>query len=139
MRSRNGAGLGTVTLVMLFSVMCLCVFALLSLSTARSELNLSTRYADSVKAYYEADTQAVYLQNRLISAVNLEATLRRISDGGYDIRYERGLISYSVPVDDNLTLMVELSGTDYTPITWQVVATGAWEADDHIEVWDGES
>lgn len=139
MKSRNGAGLGTVTLVMLFSVMCLCVFALLSLSTARSELNLSSRYADSVKAYYEADTQAVYLQNRLISAVNLEATLRRISDGGYDIRYERGLISYSVPVDDNLTLMVELSGTDYTPIAWQVVATGGWEADDHIEVWDGES
>lgn len=139
MKSRNAAGLGTVTLVMLFSVMCLCIFALLSLSTARSELNLSERYADSVSNYYAADTTAVQIQNRLITAPSSDAELRRLTDEGIEIAVADGIVSYGIAIDDELTLIVELAQEDFSALTWQVVATGDWEANTNIEVWDGVS
>ena len=47
--------------------------------------------------------------------------------------------SYSCPLSDTraLKVSVRLEGSDYTVLRWQAVATGEWESDNTLEVWDG--
>lgn len=134
MRSRNGSGLGTVTLVMLFSVLCLCVFALLSLSTAKSELNLSERYAESIEGYYAADTAAV----RVFQAI-AEGDVDTAKANAAVLMIDNTSAEFSVPIDDALTLEVILKndGGSWIVEKWCVAATGDWNADESIDVWDG--
>lgn len=51
-----GAGLSTVLLV--FVMLCLIVFAVLSLTTARADLQMSRKMADRTQRYYEAQSRA---------------------------------------------------------------------------------
>ncbi len=51
------ANMGTPTLILIFMILCLVTFGMLSLSTAKSEWNLAQRNADSVAEYYRADKE----------------------------------------------------------------------------------
>ena len=55
---RGGGVSGAVSLVMIFCVLCLAVFAVLTLATADRERNLAQLTAQRAEAYYEADRQA---------------------------------------------------------------------------------
>ena len=56
---------GGSSLVVMFAVLCLTVFALLGLSTVRADQHLSDTTAASVKKYYEAErTQELGKENR---------------------------------------------------------------------------
>lgn len=48
-------GVGVISILTVLLVLCLAVFAALTLSSARADLALSRRNADTVQAYYAAD------------------------------------------------------------------------------------
>ena len=50
--------LGGTSLMLIFAVLCLTVFAVLSLSTAKAGDQFSESMQASVQAYYEADNEA---------------------------------------------------------------------------------
>ena len=56
---RGGGVSGAVSLVMIFCVLCLAVFAVLTLATADREAKLAEMTARSAADYYEADHRAV--------------------------------------------------------------------------------
>ena len=56
---RGGGVSGAVSLVMIFCVLCLAVFAVLTLATADREAKLAEMTARSAADYYEADRRAV--------------------------------------------------------------------------------
>ena len=56
---------GGSSLLVIFSVLCLTVFALLSLSTVQASGRLSSTSAQAVAAYYQADSQAEAILARL--------------------------------------------------------------------------
>ena len=56
--------LGGISLLVVFAVLCLTVFALLSLSTVRADERLSDASAQAVKNYYAADCKAQELLRR---------------------------------------------------------------------------
>ena len=57
------ANIGSSSLILIFIVMCLVTFGMLSLTSAKSDLSLANRNADAVTEYYRADTEgeAFYL------------------------------------------------------------------------------
>ena len=57
---RNKVNIGLSSLILIFIVLCLSTFGLLSLSSARGDLELAERGAEAVKAYYEADSKGQY-------------------------------------------------------------------------------
>ncbi len=120
---RGGQISGIVSLVMIFCALCLCVFAVLTLSTADRERALSDRTAEQAAAYYEADRIAV----EQVAALNGAD----YSDG------ER--VVFSVPVGETQTLEVEVQQYrgQFKILRWQAVYSGSWTTDDHIEVWSG--
>ena len=120
---------GVSTLLMLFSVLCLTVFAVLALVSANSQAKLTQKAADAVTNYYLADTRAADIFDEVKSG-NLSSVEKTVSNG---MTYYR----YGVDVDGKQQLQVVLSdsGGILDIVTWKLIWTGAWEIDKDIEVW----
>ncbi|MCL1829125.1 MAG: hypothetical protein FWG32_06480 [Oscillospiraceae bacterium] len=139
-RNSSGVSIGGATIVMIFSVLCLTIFAILSLITAGNDLTLSQKSAAAMSDYYEADSRAVEIMD-IIAASYDGSEYHAPDDIEIDIIYDysEAYLSYSVPVNENLNLSVFISavGKDMSVIMWELTDSGAWEADERIEVWDG--
>ena len=122
--------IGGSSLLVIFAVLCLTVFALLSLSTVQADNRLSDASAEALTAYYEADLEAQAILAQLRSG----EVPPMVSDDG------DGWYSYQCPVTETQTLYVavEVHGSDYTIYQWQMLPTLEWESDDSLVVWDGE-
>lgn len=121
---------GGSSLLVIFAVLCLTVFALLSLSTVQAGGRLSDHAAQAVLDYYEADSQAEEILCRLRRG-EVPAGVETAGDGLY---------RYACPISDTQTLEVEVrvQGGDYTLLRWQAVSTTDWQAEEDMKVWDGE-
>jgi hypothetical protein len=119
---------GGSALMVTFAVLCLVVFAVLSLSTAQADRRLSEVSADAVRQYYEADREA----NRILSLIRKGS----IPAG---VETEEGIYRYSCRISDTRTLFVEVrvDGSDYEILRWQEEYTADWELDTSLDVWSG--
>lgn len=113
---------GAATLMIIFTVLCMSVLAVLTLSRAVSDNRLAKRSFENVKAYYEACNDA-------------ERQLAVLSGSG-----ETGETEVTSPVSDTAGLRIS---ADITPegvsVTGrQTVYTGQWENDETLELWTGD-
>lgn len=133
-KSFSPPAVGGASLLTVFAVLCLTVFALLSLSTVRANSHLGEASAEAVERYYAADRQAQEILARLRSGEEPE----EVDIWGDDSIYAQ----YAVPMSDTQELQVEvelsLDRSTYTVLRWQVAAIGEWEIDDGLDVWDGD-
>ncbi len=133
---RRGGGLsGAVSLVMIFCVLCLSVFAVLTLSTAMNEKRLSDLTAQRTAEYFEADCRAAEMISDL--AAGREPGDVEIARTESD---EGTLVEFSLPAGGDRTLMVQavLDGRGgYRVLSWKTGYSGDWETNDIIEIWDG--
>lgn len=120
--------LGGTSLLLIFSVLCLTVFAVLSLSTAKAGDNLSISSEASVKAYYEADSEA----EEILTA------LRR-GDFVEGVEEEDSVYSYKCPINERTSLYVEvmIDGSEYEILRWQSSVDDSM-IEESWTVWDGE-
>lgn len=118
---------GGSSLLVIFAVLCLTVFALLSLSTVQAEKRLSDAAAQGVTAYYQADLEAEKIFARL-----------RAGETVPGVREENGRVLYTCPISENQTLQVELRKTkdSWQIIRWQAVAQPG-RIEETLPVWDG--
>ncbi|MCL1982292.1 MAG: hypothetical protein FWG53_04270 [Clostridiales bacterium] len=137
-RSR-GTGVGTVSLIMIFTVLCLTVFAMLTLSASNAEKLLADKTASFVKGYYEGDALATAVQASIAGSGGFPE-----SACGIDISYEQegaaAVASYSCPVSDvqDLRVRLRLDKGKAVVLEWKTTYSQEWETDDSIMVWDGE-
>ena len=117
---------GGVSLLVVFAVLCLTVFALLGLATVQADLRLADASAQSVKAYYEADCRAQEL-------------LARLKNGEFpeDVYLDGEHYVFDVPISEGQKLSVELD-RDFTVLRWQAVSAWEWESDETLDIWDGD-
>lgn len=130
--------LGGSSLLVVFAVLALTVFALLSLSTVRADVRLGDAAADSVCGYYRADGKAQEILARLRSGeCPAEAELHPEDAWTLMDRY-----TYTVPISDTRELQVEVlvdpADGSYSVLRWEAVRSEAWTFDDSLDVWDGE-
>lgn len=120
---------GGASLLAVFAVLCLTVFALLSLATVRSDSRLAEASVKAVSDYYAADCKAQEILARLRSG--------EIPDG---VNTDGDVYSYSCRVSDTLRLDAEvrINGSGYSVLQWQTVPAGKWEIDESLDLWDGE-
>ena len=122
--------IGGSSLLVIFAVLCLTVFALLSLSTAQAGSRLSDASAQAVSDYYRADCRAEEILAQLRSG--------QLPEG---VSVEDGVYSYTCSISDTqaLAVSVRLDRDHYTVLRWQAVSTIEWTPDESIDLWDGES
>lgn len=147
-KDRRGAApmLGGASIIMVFAVLCLTIFAVLTLLTADSERRISESCARSVDDYYRADTEAAAFVSVLAEALKTDGV-----DGFYRAAAEAGAepaaadadgapaVEKSFPIDENQVLYVVLAadGTAIRVDRWQVIFTGEWVSDDALGLWNG--
>ena len=120
---------GGSSLLVIFAVLCITLFALLGLSTAQAAERMSVSAAQAAAAYYEADLEA-------------EKILAQLRQGSKpeNVNCEGSIYSWSCPVSarQRLDVEVRLEGDEYEILRWQLVSTTDWQADDDLKVWRGE-
>ena len=152
--------IGTVSLLMIFIVLCLVTFAVLSLSSSVSDLRFSQALKEQTDAYYEASNLATEevaaIDQILISAYDrsqedtdflreIQAGLSGLADAeDYKLNFseDNRTISFQVTVNDRQALFVSLEipaadtfAQEHYQITyWSKVQTEKWEGDDHLNV-----
>jgi len=119
---------GGSTLLVIFAVLCLTVFSLLSLSTVQADIRLADTAAQAVEEYYQANRQAHEILARL--------RLGEIPDG---VTVQGSLFSYQCAISDTQSLFVtvQLEEANYSILRWQAASTADWQPDDTLPVWDG--
>lgn len=139
-RQSSGINIGSASIIMVFSVLCLTVFAVLTFVTANNEYKLSVKSADQVKAYYAADTGATETMAQIENIVRTTSSYglitNEVSSLGVTTETVSGKLelSYSEKMDDYQELHVKLvyDGSRLSVKQWKLVNTAEWNAGDTI-------
>lgn len=146
-----GAGVGYVSVMLIFAVICLAVFAVFSFKAAVSSERLNDRSGEFLKQYYVADSSA----KETLSALNdialeaaegfgfeeeLEASARTIR--GVSAKRTAGGVraSYTVAINERQELAVEIlfsADGKYRINTWCARSAGSGGSGGGMNVWDG--
>lgn len=160
--SSFGMGVGATSILMIFVLLCLVVFAMLSLVNANADKKLNDRLANRTKAYYAACDKAetlledmdeslaqLYLENPEADDY-MAACLSYLDGAGGVAAPERDgtgvRFSFSVIISDEQHLSVvalvpkepEAGGRYYTIQAWQTMARQAWEPDTKLPVFESD-
>lgn len=109
--------IGSSSLLVVFLVLCLVIFAVLTLTSAQSDYRFSERLAERRTAYYAACNQA----EEQIAALDAAGKLQNMTESR----------SFQVQISDRQALFVELSPDNtggYIVSAWQTINTGDWDS-----------
>lgn len=122
---------GGSSLLVIFAVLCLTIFALLGLSTVQADSRMAEASCNAVQRYYEADTEA----ERILASLRQG----KIPMEGVEENKNGDIYSYQCQVSEVQAIEVEvqITGDSYRVLHWQLVSTTEWEADDSLDVWTG--
>ena len=134
---RRKANIGSSSLILIFIVLCLVTFSVLSLGNAKREDALSRRSADSVQEYYRADAAGeAFLQ------LADQALLKGDKDSLMPyLQSSSGTYCTDVAMNAGQALRVELAldweQKTYQVLSWKVYHQEDYEIDQSIPVWSG--
>lgn len=118
---------GGISLLIVFAVLCLMVFALMSLSTVQSDKRMADASLQAVEDYYKADCEAWR-----VLALLLEG---EVPEG---VRNDADIYAYTCPISEtqDLEVTVSLDGRGYTILRWQAIPMREEIEPDGLELWD---
>lgn len=143
------ASIGSSLLLVIFLILCLVMFATLSVTTARSNYLLSEREAGRVTAKTAADnaSQKILASLPTLCARASTASAETVSTESGDIPVsitplENGhtVFSWQISISDTqaVAVSVDLASLDtpeeYTITRWQMIRTSDWSSTDTIRV-----
>ena len=151
--------IGTISLMMIFIVLCMVTFAALSLSSAVSDSRSGQKMSVHTEEYYAASNQAEEIlasvdgifSDAYSKAQDAEEYYKMVSEALPDTltsENEEGQlqIRYQVDVNDSQAIQVLLavlspeqiqregSGAFYKILSWQEIQTTTWEGDNSIQL-----
>jgi len=128
MRKSNLSAVGISSLLVIFAVLCLAVFALLSVSTVQAQKRLADSSREAVTGYYRADCEA----EEILASLRGGELPEGVTQNG-------DVFTYACRISDTqvLAVSVKLRENQYTILQWQAVSTADWETEDKLPVWGG--
>ncbi len=146
-RKTAGVNIGGASIIMVFSVLCLTIFSVLTLVSANAENTLAKKSATVITDFYTADANATETLASVYEIVDEQKGLQDIQtrvakiDSSILVEKKSSMlyISYSEKIDDNQNLNVQLrtNGKKVDILTWKVESIAEWEPDDSISIWQG--
>lgn len=139
MKGTGCFGAGSALLVLIFSILCLTVSALMTLASANSDRALTKKLEASVLNYYCADSKAVDVAVALREAI-LSGEIPTETGGITITSGENGVFSYSCDIDGARAICVRLKEENGSLIilSWLETYSEAWTPDEALQVWTGE-
>ena len=121
---KNRITIGISSIVLIFMILCLAVFSLLSLSDAKSALTFAQKRAETVQIYYESDIEA---QKFIRDYRALDAEQKQ----------SETTIVYELPMRSGQTLHLELSADGSDILSYYVYNNTDYVIDSDLPVWGG--
>ena len=117
--------IGASFMLLIFVILCMVTFAVLSLSTSMKDYEYSVKNSERTIQYYTANNIAEEKLAEIISSETTEKT-----------------IEYQVPINDNEALEVVImiqpdKNTKYSIVTWKQISTKEWTGDEKLPVLGG--
>ncbi|MCI9645265.1 MAG: hypothetical protein HFH40_00355 [Lachnospiraceae bacterium] len=151
--------IGTISLMMIFIVLCMVTFAALSLSSAVSDSRSGQKMSRHTEEYYAASNQAEEILAQMDGvfssaygkAQEKEGYYKLVSEGLPDTvtaQEQEGQleVSYQVDINDSQAIRVQLAVLPpqevrqgegqgfYKILSWQEIQTTDWEGDNSIQL-----
>ena len=138
-------GVGTSSILLIFVLLCMITFAVLSLVSARSDYRLSQKNAEHTKDYYEAESRANEILMTIDKCLEEQYTLYGNTEG--IVFSSQREIEYHVPAGTKQELSVALllpedlkEGDSYYQIKrWKLVNTETWQPDETLPVYGSDT
>lgn len=142
--------IGSTSLILIFIVLCLATFGLLSLSSAKGDWNLAQKGAASARIYYQADSDGESFLKMADEKIKeafsepgeegLENALEKTLGDYY--REDSGTVETDIPMEYGQVLHIALQVTKegknlYEISEWKVFNQDEYEIDDSMPVWTG--
>ncbi len=153
--NRSPVSIGISSLILIFVMLCLLTFSVLSLVSARADMRLSRRSANRTTAYYDAENRANDILLSIIGCMEEYADspdsssfyqqLQEQLDGRDGISFtDASHLQYEVPLEEEqiLSVSLELSyepyedGSHYRILAWNTVSLHEWNSDLSLPLLD---
>jgi hypothetical protein len=145
--NKGGIGVGSASIVLVFAVLCLTIFSLITFIVARNSKALVDAEAELVIGYYEADVEAERILAELVDSPIIPWSIRGVfihieqdNFSTYDI------VNFSVPIyltnannvrsvsTMELFVRVAIIEDTYNILSWRMFDTANWTPDDGLNV-----
>lgn len=144
---KNRITIGTSSILLIFILLCLSVFSLLSLSDGKSALTFAEQRAAAVTAYYEADQAGQRFLNRFFTALSKGSSAQEalaqandpLPEGSRSGFLDSQIVYCEIPMPAGQALYFELDPEAGTPHIYCVYNKEAYAIDDSLPVWDGSA
>lgn len=119
---------GGSSLLVIFAVLCLTVFAVLGLSTVQADKRMAQAAKEAIQNYYMADAKAEQILAMLRQ--------KTVPSG---IVVEDDVYSYQCRVSEvqALSVKVRITEENYEILCWKLISTTEWEENESLDVWSG--
>lgn len=144
--------IGSSSMLVVFIILCLVTFSVLSVASANNDRKYSEKIADRTTAYYEASNKAEELLSQIddkLKQVYEQYNTEYLSQVPDALTSIDGIdtsdfpsVSFSVPINDTQTLSVSLlvqipekeGDTFYTVTSWKEISTEVWDGDEPMNL-----
>lgn len=146
----SGIGVGYVSVMIIFVVICLTIFAVFSFRAANSNDVFNERSGEYLREYYAADIEAKEILARLdeaaFNARSANAFDRDFRSAAEEMNVNLSMMQggftadYTVDINDRQYISVSVnffSDKEYEITRWQNVSRSSEYSDQHINVWQG--
>lgn len=139
--------IGSASMLVIFIILCLVTFAVLSVASANKDFAYSQKIAQRTENYYEASNKAEEILDKIDQILEknyLETKENCLDSIPRELENLEGIdfsafpeISYEIPMNENQALHISLSlkipekegNSLYTITSWQEISTEEWDGD----------
>ncbi|NMC57059.1 MAG: hypothetical protein GYA50_07565 [Eubacteriaceae bacterium] len=142
---RFGMNIGSASLVLIFAVLCLTLFATLTLLSAKNEMNLTDKYSRSVTQYYAADSKAeenLLIIQDILSSANADKTAYiKNQCEKYKFTYVQKNNKIYITFNENINMQqilhvtVKVNNKKFEIIQWKKISANEINIDESINVY----
>lgn len=153
-RQKTGISIGSNLIILIFGIVTLTTFAVLSFVSANADSKLAKKSEEAVTAYYKADSvgeELLYKTDTMLKAMAEESEneiqyFEKIAEAfpeHYDS--EKQILDFEEQMDEHLRIRIRLkvyypvsAGTSYEIMSWNTESYDDYIIDDSMPVWTGE-
>ena len=138
--NKGGIGVGSASIVLVFAVLCLTVFSLITYVVAANDKTLVDNEAQLVIGYFHADALAESIVAEILNSDTTPAEVQGIEvHSELDFYSNSEIIAFSAPISDALAIFVRLSVSDdsYEVLSWRMYNSAEWQYDAGLNIWPG--
>ncbi|MCL2226515.1 MAG: hypothetical protein FWB97_02655 [Oscillospiraceae bacterium] len=138
--TRGGIGVGSSSIVLVFAVLCLSVFSLITFVVASNDKTLVANEARLVVGYFEADALAERIVAEILGSGTIPDSVQGIEiHTQWDSHMDAYIVFFSSPISYMLAIFVRLAVREdsYDILSWRLYNSSLWEYDARLNVWQG--